>query len=133
MKTLQLSGTENVWIDEENGTIQFWGGELKVEYPIEFALAILDFLKENEDDILATVSHFEMMDRDEGWEGDQEQEAAPAEYDEQEVDLIVGKYEWICPHCEALNEEIELPSDGKLECQECRKVSKVGDYHQAFE
>jgi hypothetical protein len=68
--TCQLSGTENVWIDMGNGTIQFWSGKTKVEYPIEHAIKILDFLKMYERDIIAIASHFQIEDRDEGWEGD---------------------------------------------------------------
>lgn len=72
MKNLQLSGTENVWIDEENATVQFWGNGKMVEYPIEFTLRIMDFFNDNQNNILASIDHFQMEDRDEGWEGDDE-------------------------------------------------------------
>jgi len=53
----------------------------------------------------------------------------------EEVNLIASGYEWICPHCETLNEEIEIPSDGLLECQndECREISQLSEYHHALE
>ena len=56
-------------------------------------------------------------------------------YEIQKVDLIVGKYEWTCPHCETLNEEIELPRDNELECQNdsCRRTSTIHDYFHAYE
>jgi len=52
MIVLQLSGTENVWIDEENGTIQFWSGKTCIEYPLELALKILNFLTEHTEELL---------------------------------------------------------------------------------
>jgi hypothetical protein len=50
--TLQLSGTENVWLFPEEGLIQFWSGNDLIEYPAEFALQIFDWLKEHEDELM---------------------------------------------------------------------------------
>jgi len=55
------------------------------------------------------------------------------EEEEEEIDLIAGGYEWECPDCEALNKEIEIPSDGHVKCVKCGSVYKVSDYHHAQE
>ena len=43
-----------------------------VACPIEFTLRIMDFFNDNQNNILASIDHFQMEDRDEGWEGDDE-------------------------------------------------------------
>ena len=51
----------------------------------------------------------------------------------EQVDIIVGKYEWFCPKCENFNEEIELPIDSLLECQECRETFEMNpDIQHAY-
>ena len=74
MQTLQLSKTENVWLDEENGTIQFWSGKTEVEYPIEFGLAILDFLKKHEDKIDEYVIDTVLTNDDDSQQKEEEKE-----------------------------------------------------------
>lgn len=41
----------------------------------------------------------------------------------QQVDLIAGRYEWICPACEHLNSEFEILE--KVTCVECGEVCSV--------
>ena len=55
--------------------------------------------------------------------------------EQEEVELIVGNYEWICPGCGTLNKENELPRDNTLECQndDCRKSYGIRDYYHAYE
>lgn len=74
--TLQLSGTENVWL--EDGFLQIFGIKIAdteaetqeeivgIQYSPEFALQLLDFLKDNEDDLLLAVG----VDAPSGWDGD---------------------------------------------------------------
>lgn len=40
------------------------------------------------------------------------------------VDLIASGYEWICPHCEKLNEEIEALEI--VECRQCNRRFETG-------
>jgi DNA-directed RNA polymerase subunit RPC12/RpoP len=47
------------------------------------------------------------------------------------VDLIASGYEWTCPKCEMLNEEIEVAE--KVSCRNCRRIFKVQDYQHAIE
>lgn len=37
------------------------------------------------------------------------------------VDIIASGYEWICPECETLNEVIEYPKTGMVQCEGCGK------------
>jgi len=46
------------------------------------------------------------------------------------VDLIASGYEWICPHCDNLNKEIEIPRDEVL-CDKCYNTFKINDVHHA--
>lgn len=52
------------------------------------------------------------------------------------VDLIVKIYEWICPFCEILNEEKEIPQGGliggEVQCPGCRATFKIGDIEHAY-
>jgi DNA-directed RNA polymerase subunit RPC12/RpoP len=47
------------------------------------------------------------------------------------VDLIASGYEWTCPKCETLNEEIEVTE--KVSCRNCGRIFKVQDYQHAIE
>jgi DNA-directed RNA polymerase subunit RPC12/RpoP len=47
------------------------------------------------------------------------------------VDLIASGYEWTCPKCDTLNEEIEVTE--KVSCRNCRRIFKVQDYQHAIE
>jgi hypothetical protein len=47
------------------------------------------------------------------------------------VDLIASGYEWTCPKCETLNEEIAVTE--KVSCRKCRRIFNVEDYQHAIE
>ena len=47
------------------------------------------------------------------------------------VNLIASGYEWICPHCECLNTEIEIVST--MDCAECYTSFTRGEVHHAYE
>jgi len=58
MKNVQLSGTENVFIEEDElgmYELVFHRGLNTVRYPIEHALLILEFIKEHEDEIISEM------------------------------------------------------------------------------
>jgi hypothetical protein len=46
-----------------------------------------------------------------------------------DVDFIASGYEWICPHCEFFQKEIEAPEE--VTCRSCRKVCLVNDVAHA--
>jgi len=46
------------------------------------------------------------------------------------VDLIASGYEWICPNCDNLNKEIEIPRDEVL-CDKCYNMFKINDVQHA--
>lgn len=52
------------------------------------------------------------------------------------VDLIVKIYEWICPFCETLNEEKEIPQggliDGEVQCLRCKVTFNIGNIEHAY-
>lgn len=63
-KTLQLSGTENVWWMPDKNRLEIYGHGPEnsihsvrqvVQYPPEFALQLLDFLKSIEDELMLAV------------------------------------------------------------------------------
>ena len=56
------------------------------------------------------------------WETEEEQE-------EDSVEMIASGYEWTCPKCEALMQEIEITP--KVKCHDCSTVYNVDDYHHA--
>ena len=65
--TLQLSGEENVWLSDTDGVLQMFGtkiaetederdgGTVGIQYPPEFALQLLEFLKQHEENILLAM------------------------------------------------------------------------------
>ena len=52
------------------------------------------------------------------------------EEEEESVELIASGYEWTCPHCEKLNEEIEIPD--KVKCAVCGKGFEVENADHAW-
>jgi len=57
-----------------------------------------------------------------------ESEIEVKEYEQ--VELIASGYEWICPHCEAFNAEIEVTE--QVTCRSCRFTFEVEDYYHAI-
>ena len=49
----------------------------------------------------------------------------------EQVDLIASGYEWVCPNCELLNKEIEIPHSEIVECNNCGEKYEVGDHFHA--
>lgn len=48
----------------------------------------------------------------------------------EQVDLIASGYEWVCPNCELLNKEIEIPHSERVECNNCGEKYEVsGHFH----
>ena len=52
------------------------------------------------------------------------------------VDLIASGYEWICPNCDNLNKEIEIPKyqtppRDEVMCDKCYNMFKINDVQHA--
>jgi len=94
--TLQLSGEENVWLSDTDGVLQMFGtkiaetederdgGTVGIQYPPEFALQLLEFLKQHEGNILLAMGAD--IPSDKGWQtwsyhGDEDSDP-DKEYDE---------------------------------------------------
>lgn len=46
------------------------------------------------------------------------------------VELIASGYEWVCPHCDILNKEIEVPV--RVTCRKCRSQLRVRNAEHAY-
>ena len=47
------------------------------------------------------------------------------------VDLVAAGYEWLCPECEHMNDEIQIPHH-ELKCQFCGASFKVGQSYNVY-
>lgn len=47
------------------------------------------------------------------------------------VDLIASGYEWICPNCENLNNEIEVTLE--VRCSDCKRTFRTHPPEHAYE
>lgn len=62
----------------------------------------------------------------------EDQDMAPIEEEDEEVDLIASGYEWTCPRDNALNHEIEIPTHGVVTCLKCGGEFPINsDVHHA--
>ena len=63
-----------------------------------------------------------------------EQDAFSVGYEEDDeeetVELIASGYEWACPHCDHLNNEIEIPE--KAVCSKCKQAYEVENADHAW-
>jgi phage FluMu protein Com len=48
----------------------------------------------------------------------------------QSVDLIASGYDWWCPHCEHLNQEIELAET--VRCRKCQRTFIAANAEHAY-
>ena len=49
--------------------------------------------------------------------------------EEEKVSLVASGYEWICPNCDAHNNEIEITET--VTCKECKRSFEVSDWNHA--
>jgi DNA-directed RNA polymerase subunit RPC12/RpoP len=50
--------------------------------------------------------------------------------EEETIELIASGYEWTCPHCNHLNNEIEIPEN--VVCSKCKREYEVDNTDHAW-
>jgi len=80
---------------------------------------LINWIKVKEDNSLSEADIPEFL-KDEGED----------KIEDETVDVIASGYEWECPHCETLNNEIELTET--VMCSNCYKHFNITDFHHAY-